>query len=70
MDGIAREINISGSILSWCCCDSVSSKIITFAVASLVYGAAHAISPRVIFFTLIKLLPRVDIVVREYDVML
>ena len=70
MDGIAREINISGSILSWCCCDSVSSKIITFVVASLVHVVVYAISHRIIFFTLTRLLPRVDIVVREYDVML
>ena len=46
------------------------SKIITFVVASLVHVVVEAISHRRIFFTLTRLLPRVDVVVREYDVIL
>ena len=34
------------------------------------YVVVHAIAHRIILFTSTRLLPRVDIVVREYDVML
>ena len=48
----------------------VLKKNPAFVVASLVHVVVNAIAHRRIFFTLTRLLPRVDIVVREYDVML